>query len=140
MLDLLSQICLLGCKPTITLMSRDTRLKLNEGTPISDLTSYKKLVGQLIYLLNTRPNIAYDVQQLSQYMSHPTNLHQADAFRILRYLKNSLAQGLFFPSSSPLQLKAFSYSYWATCPDTRKFVTAFCIYLGHSLISWKSKK
>lgn len=73
-------------------------------------------------------------------MSNPTHLHHIVVICVLRYLKKSPAQGLFFPSSSPLQLKALSESNWATCPDTRKFATGLCIYLGNSIISWKSKK
>lgn len=58
---------------------------------------------------------------------------------MLRYLKSSLGHGLFFLSSSSLQLKAFSDLDWATCPETRKSITGFCLYLGEYLISWKSK-
>lgn len=121
-------------------MTRDTRLTSIDGQPLTDPTKYRILVGQLIYLLNTRSNISYYVQQLSQHMSKPTDMHYNAAIRVLRYRKSSPAQGLFFPSNSCFQLKAFCYSDWATCPETRKSITWFCIYLGNSLISWKSKK
>lgn len=119
-------------------MTRDTRLSINAGTSLEDPTTYYKLVGQLIYLLN--PYLSYPVQQLSQHMSNPTNLHHQAVIRVLRYLKNSPAQGLFFPSISTLHLKAFSDLDWATCPDKRKFMTSYCIYLGESIILWKLKK
>lgn len=73
-------------------------------------------------------------------MTTPTSTHYAAAIHVLRYIKQALALGLFFPSDSTMQLKAFSDSDWATCPDTRKSITGFCIFLGSSLISWKSKK
>ncbi|CAI8594227.1 unnamed protein product, partial [Vicia faba] len=76
-LDLLSTARLLGCKPASTPMTRDTKLKSNEGTPLQNPTTFRRLVGQLIYLLNTRPGISYSVQQLSQHMSHPTNIQEA---------------------------------------------------------------
>ncbi|XP_019200053.1 PREDICTED: uncharacterized protein LOC109193654 [Ipomoea nil] len=89
----------------------------------------------------TRPDISFATQQLSQFLDKPTHLHlQADE-RVLRYIKAAPGQGLFFPSSSDLQLKAFSDSdYWGACIDTRKSVTGLCTFLGNALISWKSKK
>lgn len=121
-------------------MTRDTKLTCNVGTPLEDPTPYCRLVGQLIYLLNTRPDFSYSVQQLNQHMSHPTILHHQVVTRVLHYIKKSPAQGLFFPSTSSLQLKAFLDSDWATCLDTRRSITEYCIYLSDSLISWKYNK
>jgi hypothetical protein len=72
-------------------------------------------------------------------MSTPRQPHLDAATRI-RYLKNAPGQGLFYPAACDLQLKAFCDSDWAGCIESRKSTTGFCIFLGDSLVSWKSKK
>lgn len=139
-LDILSDCGLLGSKPLTTPMSKGTRLTQTEGTPLPAPESYRRLIGRLLYLTHTRPDLSFSVQQLRQFMSHPTSQHHDAAIRILRYIKHNPAQGLFFPADSTLQLKAFSDSDLAACPYTRRSVTGFCIFIGHSLVSWKSKK
>ena len=141
-LDILSDSGMLGCKPHSTPMDYSMKLQMNSGNSLSDESSfsYRRLIGTLIYLTNTHPDIAYAVQQLSQYMSAPTNIHLQAAFRILRYLKGSPGSGLFFTATGTPQLRAFSDSDWAGCKDSRKSTTGFLVYLGSSLISWQSKK
>ncbi|WMV33539.1 hypothetical protein MTR67_026924 [Solanum verrucosum] len=73
-------------------------------------------------------------------MHAPRHLHLVVVRRIIRYLLGTSTSGLFFPSGSEIQLNAFSNSDWAGCPDTRRSITSCCMFLGDSLISWKSKK
>ena len=73
-------------------------------------------------------------------MQTPYHLHLAVVRRIIRYLRGSSGHGLFFPTGSSLGLVAYSDANWAGCPDTRRSITGWCIFLGDSLISWKSKK
>ncbi|XP_019434131.1 PREDICTED: uncharacterized protein LOC109340836 [Lupinus angustifolius] len=73
-------------------------------------------------------------------MNQPTNTRYQALTRILRYIKGTPSQGLFYPSNSILQLKAFNDSEWTTCTDSRRYVFGFCVFLGNSLVSWKSKK
>ncbi|XP_049354811.1 uncharacterized mitochondrial protein AtMg00810-like [Solanum verrucosum] len=73
-------------------------------------------------------------------MQAPRHLHLVVVRRIIRYLLGTSTRGLFFPSGSPIRLNAFSDFDWAGCPDTRRSVSGWGMFLGESLISWKSKK
>ncbi|KAH9780094.1 protein kinase domain-containing protein [Citrus sinensis] len=73
-------------------------------------------------------------------MQHPRHLNLVVVHRILRYLRRTPSRGLFFPAGSPPHLVAYSDADWAGCPDSRRSVTGWCMFLGNPLISWKSKK
>jgi len=121
-------------------MDSQINLHSKESLLLEEIFMYRRLIGQLIYLTNTRLDTCFVVNHLSQFLSAPTMAHYQATLRVLRYLKANLGRGLFFPSNSPLQLKDFCDPDWASCPTTRRFVTNFCIFLSDSLISWRSKK
>ncbi|KEH21922.1 DnaK family protein [Medicago truncatula] len=100
----------------------------------------RRLVGRLLYLNITRPEIAFAVQQISQFVSKPKQVHYKAATRILQYLKSCPAKGLFYSSSADLSLSGFADSDWATYPTSRKSASGYAVFIGSSLISWKSKK
>ena len=101
---------------------------------------YCQLVGSLNYLTITRPDISFAVHRVSQFMQAPRHLHFTVVHRIIRYLWGSSRHGLFFPCGTPLRLAAYNDANWAGCPNTRQSVTGWCMFLGDSLISRKSKK
>ncbi|CAL0318024.1 unnamed protein product [Lupinus luteus] len=121
-------------------MDYNSKIHSTLGTPLSDSTSYRRLIGKLLYLTHTRPDICFAVGCLSQFLSSPTTAHFQAAIRILKYLKNSPGQGVFFPAHNSTILKGYSDSDWAACMDTRRSVSGWCFFLGEALISWKSKK
>ncbi|XP_055830873.1 uncharacterized mitochondrial protein AtMg00810-like [Solanum dulcamara] len=101
---------------------------------------YQRLVGRVLYLTMTRPDIAFSVQVLSQYMHNPKKSHMESVLRVVRYLKEALGLGLLMSSKYTNTLTAYYDSDWGACLETRRFVTGYLVKFGGSLISWKSKK
>jgi hypothetical protein len=118
-LEILENAGLLASKPVTFSMESNLKLSRTTGELLKDLTSYGRLVGRLLYLTITRPNIAYSVQILSQFMDSPRQPHMDVVVRVLRYLKSAPAQGLFYPTVSSLYLKLFVilfFFFFLTCP------------------------
>ncbi|XP_057975989.1 uncharacterized mitochondrial protein AtMg00810-like [Malania oleifera] len=139
-LDVLQDTGFLGSKPIAFPMTQYLKLSRFEGDLLSDPLQYRRLIGRLLYLTITRPDIAFSVQTLAQFMDTPRLPHLHATHRVLRYLKSSPGRGIFFPAHSSLKLTSFTDLDWASCPNSRQLVTGFCIFLGNSLISWRSKK
>ncbi|CAM8888782.1 unnamed protein product [Rhodiola kirilowii] len=139
-LELLEDHNLLQCKPAKTPMPSKHQLSLSAEPLLVDPLPYRKLVGKLIYMTITRPDLAYPIHILSQYMQNPTEEHWRAATRLLRYVKGAPAQGILFSAQSSLDLRTFCDADRATCPITRKSITGHCVLLGSSIISWKTKK
>ncbi|KAK2980497.1 hypothetical protein RJ640_022499 [Escallonia rubra] len=139
-LDILDDCGLTGARPSEFPMEQNLKLSNSTGAILSDPSPYRRLVGRLIYLTVTRPDIVHTVNILSQFMHQPQQPHLDAAHRLIHYLKGSPGQGIFLHSQSDLALKAFYDSDWASCPMTRRSTTGYCIFLGSSPISWKTKK
>lgn len=139
--DLLDKFHLAGVKDAATPMSSATRLVLDDGSPPTDATQYRSLIGALQYLQLTRPDIAFAVNKLAQFMHAPTQSHWTASKRLLRYLKHTLHHGLMLRRrQAPLHLRAFSDADWAGDSDSYRSTAAFVLFLGGNPISWCSKK
>lgn len=138
-------------------MDPKSQLNLREGEVLSDVPSYCKLIGILLYLVVSRPGISFAIQKLKQFVSHhfllckqhtdcfkpiclqPHLPHLQAAHKLLRYLKATLGQGIFFSSSSSLQLNAFCDADQGSCACSRKYISGYCIFLGDFMISQRAK-
>ncbi|GJY87148.1 ribonuclease H-like domain-containing protein [Tanacetum coccineum] len=118
--ELIDEFRLLAGKPSNLPMQPNISLtsKPSDTDPLLDnVTEYQKLIGKLIYLTTTRPDIAYTVSCLSQFMHNPLKSHLKTALKVIRYLKGSLGKGInvIKGSASSIDLKAYSDAYWARC-------------------------
>ncbi|XP_048436024.1 uncharacterized mitochondrial protein AtMg00810-like [Pyrus x bretschneideri] len=138
-MDLLTRTNMLDCKPVSTHAINGHRLSLYDGEPFSDVTEFRSVVGVLQYLTFTRPDIAFAVNQVCQYMHRPTTTHWIAVKHILRYLKTTPDHGLVYKPSS-FNLVAYADADYAGDPDDRKSTGGYCIFLGNNLISWSSNK
>lgn len=140
-LNLLADSCYIGSKPTLTLSDPSIKRLHDPRKTYNDIAAYRRLVGRLLFLSTTRPNITFITQQLSQYLSDPTITYHNVDLRILRYLKGCPRKGLFFPINYSTTLRGFLQADWAECLGTRiSIYLVKCFLLGHSLISWRTKK
>lgn len=151
-LQLLEDTGYLACKPTNVPMDPKLRLTATEGELLPDITHYRRLVGKLLYLTLSHPDIMFAFHKLTQFLAQPRLPHLKAVHHLLHYLKKSPGQRLLFSSTSslqlrayshvcaPVRLKAFSDADWGSRPDCRRSVIGFCIFIGDSLVSWKAKK
>lgn len=117
-------------------MREHLKVSNKEGDELSDPYQHRRSIGKLLYLTLTKLDISLSANRLRQFMGKPRLPHLQDAHMILKYLKPTSGQG----QPSTLHLKSYCDSDWASFPDTRRFITDICVFLGDYLISWKSKK
>ncbi|KAL0423872.1 UNVERIFIED_CONTAM: putative mitochondrial protein [Sesamum radiatum] len=133
--DIIHDTGLFDAKAAHTPFPMGVKLTADSGALLTDPEPYIRLVGRLFYLGFTRPDISHGAQQLSQFVQHPCQQHLDVVLHLVCYLKGCSTQGLFFTVNNDLNLHGYSDADWATCSDSRKSLTGFCIFLGRSLIS-----
>ena len=120
----------------------DPNLKLSQEYDdlLDDSLRYRRMIRKLLYLTITRPDLSYSMNHLSQFLANPRVPHLQAAYHVLEYIKSTVGQGLFFSTTSCVQLRAFADADQAACPNTHRSISGFCVFIGESLVSWKSKK
>lgn len=100
---------------------------------MQNVAAYRRLVGKLIYLTISRPDLSYDVHVLAQCMHSSKSVHWHAALKLVRYLAITTSQGLFFVAKANPSLVAFCDVDWGGCRLTRQSLTGYCINLGGTI-------
>ena len=139
-IDLLDKMAMLDAKPVPTPMLTSQHLTASTGAVLEEPTAYRAAVGSLQYLTLTRPDVAYAVHKLSQFMHQPTMDHWSALKRLLRYLNGTLDKGIKLLRDSPSTLHAFCDADWAGDRDDFTSTMGHVIFIGRNPITWCSKK
>jgi hypothetical protein len=131
---------MLNCSHAATPVDTNAKLSATAGSPATDVSHYRSIVGGLQYLTLTRPKLQYAVQEVCLYMHAPRDAHWTAVKQILWYIRGSMDLGLMISASPSVDIVAYSDADWAGCPDTRRSTSGYCVYLGSSLFSWSSKR
>ncbi|XP_019225022.1 PREDICTED: uncharacterized protein LOC109206638 [Nicotiana attenuata] len=131
--DLLESFDSSASSAVVCPLTINEKLKASVGDLLPKPEEYRCLVGKLNFLTHTRPDISFAVQHLSQFLQSPRIPHMQAALHLLRYLKGTSDFSLFFSHSPDLGLRVYCNSDWASCADSRRSVTGFCVFLGDCL-------
>jgi hypothetical protein len=139
-LDIVVEAGLFGCKPVSTPIEVVYDLEYDEKDLFTQPDLYRRLIGKLLYLLSTRPDVSFAMNHLSQFVTRPYNQHYEGVLRINKYLKGNPGTGIYLNSESLLSLDGYYDADLGNYLFSRKSITRYIIFLGGSPISWKSKK
>ena len=138
--NLLKRFNIKETKTMKTPMTSSIKLDKDEKGKSIDLTMYRCMIGSFLYMIDNRLNIMYSVCLYARFQSYPRESHFSVVKRILKYLKGTMDIGLLYPKSDNFELIGFSDAHFASCKVERKNTSDTCHFLGHSLVSWHSKK
>ncbi|KAJ8747113.1 hypothetical protein K2173_008912 [Erythroxylum novogranatense] len=121
---------MLDYKPVDTPIQVNHRLKIEDSGEPAEKERYQRLVGKLIYLSHTRPDIAYAVGVVSQFMHRPQREHMEAVVQIIRYLKGTIGTGIMFGRHGQLDIEAYTDADWAGNPNDRRSTSGFFTLVG----------
>ena len=131
---------MLACKPAETPIEMNHKLRVFEDQILTDKGRYQRLVGRLIYISQTRPDIAYAVYIVSQFIHPLSKEHMNAVYRILRYLKGSLGKGLLFLKNNVSGIKGYMDSDLTGNEIDRRSTSGYFAFVKRNLITWRNKK
>ena len=136
-LDIIEDCGLQGCKQRLFPIEQNLKLDRADKEPKVDADRYRRIVGRLLYLQATRPDITYSVNVLSQFVADPRQPHLDAAHRVLRYLKGTPGQGVIFPREGGSSLTAYCDADWLGCPYTRSNQLSRIPLLKQNIDPWR---
>ncbi|GJZ28233.1 retrovirus-related pol polyprotein from transposon TNT 1-94 [Tanacetum coccineum] len=129
-----------SCDPVDTPMVEKSKLDEDKEGKAVDPSHYRGMIGTLLYLTASRPDLQFAICMCARYQARPTEKHLNAVKRIFRYLKGTVNRGLWYPKDSSIALTAFADADHAGCQDTRRSTSGSMQFLGDRLISWSSKR
>jgi hypothetical protein len=138
--DIVRKFKMEDSKAMATPMSTTTTLDADEEGEHVDQKDYRSMIGSLLYLTATRPNIQFSVCLCARFQASLRTSHRQAVKRIFMYLHHTPDFGLWYLASSSLALHGFSNADFAGCRLDRKSTSGTCLFMGSSLVSWSSLK
>ncbi|XP_050876367.1 secreted RxLR effector protein 161-like [Lathyrus oleraceus] len=129
-----------SCKAMSTPMGSKTYVDQDESGVSIDITKYQGMIGSLLYLTASHPDIMFSVCLYAQFQANPKESHLTIVKRIMKYLKGTTNVGIWYPKGSICDLVGYSNSDYAGCKTDRKSTSETCHILGNALVSWVCKK
>jgi hypothetical protein len=138
--DILKKFGMKNAKPIKAPMGTNGHLDLDTGGKSVDQKVYRSMIGSLLYLCASRPDIMLLVCMCARFQENPKEVRLMAVKRIMRYLVYTPKFGLWYPKGSIFDLTRYSDANYARCKIDRKSTSGTCQFLGRSLVSWASKK
>lgn len=138
--ELLHQFGFQNLKPGPTPTNVSTSLSAFSDESLQHPTEYRRAIGALQYLTQTRPDISFIFNRLSQYFQQPTDQHWQAVKKVFRYLKGTIYHGLHLRPGNNLNITTYCDADGVSNPNNRRSVSSYCVFIGPSLVSWPSKR
>ena len=138
--DILKKFKLEACKGVASPLALNEKISRDDGDKLEEPAVFRSLVGSLLYLTATRPDLMFPAGLLSRFMSSPSNVHMGIAKRVLKYIRGTTDLGIWYMKTGGVNLNGFADSDWAGSIDDMKSTSGYVFTIGTGAICWNAKK